>query len=156
YRRFWQWKDAVVDRAMLDGFQETLLGWRTVIRDGEVMRDGRPSRRFNPRAAVNFPVQGGSADVTRLACNLASERGIAVLANVHDALLVEGDAGGIDGLADEVEGLMVRAGRDLLRGFTLKVDRQVVRHPDRLLSGEEDRRRWAWLAGRLGGPGDGG
>jgi hypothetical protein len=150
YSRFWQWKDAVVDRAMLDGFQETLLGWRIAVRDGEVMRNGKPSRRFNPREALNFPVQGGAADITRLACNLASERGIAVLANVHDALLVEGDIGAIDGLAGEVEVLMVRAGQELLGGFTLKVDHHIVRHPDRLLMEDADRKRWAWLLDHLG------
>src|SRR5262245_49952625 len=102
YPRFWQWKEAVIDRAVLDGFQETLLGWRIAVRDGEMRRNGKPARRFNPRETLNFPVQGGAADVTRLACNLASERGVAVLANVHDALLIEGDVGDIDGLADEV------------------------------------------------------
>jgi hypothetical protein len=153
YSRFWQWKDAVVDRAVLDGFQETLLGWRTMIRAGDVMCKGKLSRRFNPREALNFPVQGGAADVTRLACNLASERGIAVLANVHDALLVEGGDDDIDGLAEEVGALMVRAGRELLEGFTLKVDRQIVRHPDRLLSEGPDRKRWEWLLGQLGRPG---
>jgi hypothetical protein len=148
YRHFWAWVDAVVDRALLDGFQETLLGWRTAVRDGEAMRRGRPARRFNPRAAVNFPVQGGAADVTRLACNLVSERGITVLANIHDALLIEGDVDVIDDLADETGSLMVQAGRELLQGFTLKVDRRVVRYPDRLV-GDDDRERWAWLLGHL-------
>jgi hypothetical protein len=150
YRRFWEWAEAVIDRAVLDGFQETLLGWRIAVTDGEAMRRGRRARRFNPRAAANFPVQGGAADVTRLACNLVSERGIAVLANVHDALLIEGGDDAIGGLADEAEALMVQAGRELLGGFTLKVDRHVVRHPDRLLLGEADRERWAWLVGQLG------
>jgi hypothetical protein len=45
---------------------------------------------------------------------------------------------------------MVQAGRDLLQGVTLKVDAQVVRHPERLLSEEADRKRWAWLLGQLG------
>jgi hypothetical protein len=83
--------NAAVDRAVLDGFQETLMGWRVAIRDGEIMRRGRPARRFNPRAAVNFPVQGGAADVTRLACNLASERGIP-LARLMHFLTVSGRA----------------------------------------------------------------
>jgi DNA polymerase I-like protein with 3'-5' exonuclease and polymerase domains len=73
YQRFWRWTEAIIDQALLDGFQETFLGWRVTIRDGPVMRQGKPGRLFNPRAAVNFPVQGGSADITRLACNLASE-----------------------------------------------------------------------------------
>jgi DNA polymerase I-like protein with 3'-5' exonuclease and polymerase domains len=150
YRRFWQWNDVMVDRAMLDGYQQTLLGWRIAIRDGEVMHQGKRARRFNPRAVVNFPVQGGAADVTRLACNRAAERGLAVLANVHDAVLVEGDADAIDDVADEVEALMVQAGRDLLRGVTLKVDRKVIRHPERLLSEETERKRWDWLMGCLG------
>jgi hypothetical protein len=149
YQRFWRWTEAVIDRAILDGFQETLLGWRITIRDGPVIRKGKPSRLFNPRAAVNFPVQGGSADITRLACNLASERGIAVLANIHDALLVEGDAEVIEDLADEVEGLMVRAGRELLGDVVLKVDRKIIRHPDRLLTDEPECKQWAWLIDQL-------
>ena len=149
YRRFWLWTESVVDRAILDGFQETLLGWRIVIRDGEVMHKGKLTHLFNPRAAVNYPVQGGSADVTRLACNLASERGIALLANVHDALLVEGDVDDIEDLANEVEALMVTAGQDLLDGFILKVDRQIARHPQRLLDSEGTQKQWAWLLDHL-------
>jgi hypothetical protein len=149
YRRFWQWKEAVIDQAILAGSQETLLGWRTEVRDGEMMRNGKVSRRLNARAVVNFPVQGGAADVTRLACNLAAEAGIPVLANVHDALLIEGDTSDIYDLVTEVEALMVQAGQELLKGFRLKVDCHVVQHPGRLLSEDADRKRWDWLLEHL-------
>src|SRR5262249_1962034 len=72
-----------------------------------------------------------------------------LLANVHDALLIEDDADRIDQTADLVETLMVRAGRELLGGLVLRVDRQVVRRGERMLEDQQDRERWNWLTGRL-------
>src|SRR3954464_13305113 len=44
---------------------------------------------FNPRSLANFPMQANGAEMLRLACCLATERGIRVCAPVHDALLIE-------------------------------------------------------------------
>ena len=48
-----------------------------------------------------------------------------------------------------VQGLMVRAGQDLLKGFELKVDQMIVRSPDRLLTEGSTQGRWQWLLGHL-------
>ena len=35
------------------------------------------------------PLQGNGAEMLRLACSLATERGVTVIAPVHDALMIE-------------------------------------------------------------------
>src|SRR5262249_42941209 len=77
YRRFWAWSDAAVDRAMLFGSLHTVLGWHVHV-------DENP----NPRSLRNFVMQGNGAEMLRLACCLATERGIEVCAPVHDAVLI--------------------------------------------------------------------
>jgi hypothetical protein len=77
YRQFWEWSDAVVDYAMLRGSLHTVFGWH-----------GRIGDDANPRALRNFPMQGNGAEMLRLACCLATERGIEVCAPVHDAVLI--------------------------------------------------------------------
>ena len=46
----------------------------------------------NPRSLRNFPCQANGAEMMRLACCLATERGVSVVAPVHDAVMVEGPA----------------------------------------------------------------
>jgi hypothetical protein len=77
YRRFWDWSDAAVDQAMLTGLLYTVFGWP--IRIGE---------RSNPRSLRNFPMQANGAEMLRIACCLATERGIEVCAPIHDAVLI--------------------------------------------------------------------
>jgi len=44
------------------------------------------------RTLANFPMQANGAEMLRLACWLATERGILVCTPVHEPLLVEGPA----------------------------------------------------------------
>ena len=71
-----------VASAVLTGRIETVFGWRLHV-----------GAEFNPRSLMNFPMQANGAEMLRLACCLATERGIAVCAPVHDALLIEAPAG---------------------------------------------------------------
>ena len=77
YRRFWRWSDAAVDQAMLSGVIHTVFGWPVHV--GE---------QPNPRSLRNFPMQANGAEMLRIACCLATERGIEVCAPVHDAVLI--------------------------------------------------------------------
>jgi hypothetical protein len=121
------------------------------VRDGDVIRKGKRTRLFNPRAAADHPVQGAAADITRTAGCLISEAGIDLLASVHDAVLIEADEERIDAAAETAERLMIDAGRQVLgQAFTLRVNRKSVWFPDRLLD-EKDRGKWNWLMGRLRG-----
>src|SRR5262249_7505714 len=77
YRKFWKWSDAVVDYALLRGRLFTVFGWTVQI--GE---------KVNPRMLRNFPMQANGAEMLRLACCLATEQGVRVVAPVHDALMI--------------------------------------------------------------------
>lgn len=122
YPTFWRWSQAAVDRAMLHGTLRTVFGWTIYIAAGA-----------NPRSLANFPMQANGADMLRLACCLATERGIRVCAPVHDALLVEGPAGKIDQVVTDTQAAMAEASRVVLGGFELRSDAKIVRHPNRYM-----------------------
>jgi hypothetical protein len=120
YRRFWQWSDDTVTSAVLRGRIETVFGWRQHV-----------GAEFNPRSLMNFPMQANGAEMLRLAACLATERGIAVCAPVHDAFLIEAPAATIEGAVVELQDCMREASRIVLDGLELGSDAVVVRAPDR-------------------------
>jgi DNA polymerase I len=120
YRDFWCWSDAAVNRAMLLGTLHTVFGWN--IHVGE---------NSNPRSLRNFPMQGNGAEMLRLACCLATERGIEVCAPVHDAVLV---CAPLDRLEDDIAGMraaMADASKVVLGGFELRTDVSRTLYPNR-------------------------
>jgi hypothetical protein len=67
----------------------------------------------------------------RLACSLATERGLQVIAPVHDALTVEAEAGSLAETVAETQECMARVSEDVLGGFRLRSDVEIIRYPDR-------------------------
>src|SRR5262249_42065883 len=120
YPDYWRWSDGVQDFAMLRGYLETVFGWRVYA-----------GPDANPRSLRNFPLQGNGAEMLRLACCLATERGIRVCAPVHDALLVEGPADDVDDVVEAIQEAMRDASEVVLPGFPLRAVAKVVRYPDR-------------------------
>lgn len=120
FRQFWRWSDAVQDEAMLTGQLRTVFGWT-------VHAGVDP----NPRSLRNFPMQGNGAEMMRLACCMATERGIGLCCPVHDALLIEARIDEIDGAVEATQQVMREASGIVLNGFTLRTDANVVRYPDR-------------------------
>jgi hypothetical protein len=148
YPVFWCWSDAVQDCAMLTGRLRTVFGWQVHVTPGFDPTTGRP--RANPRSLRNFPMQANGAEMMRLACCLATERGIEVCAPVHDAILVEGPADDIDAIKIETQAAMREASELVLPGFPLFTDAKVVRHPDRYMDGR-GRAMWETVQGLMGG-----
>lgn len=120
YRGFWQWSDASVDYAMLNGSLHTVFGWTLHV-------DSEP----NPRSLRNFPMQANGSEMLRMACCLAVERGIGVCAPIHDALLVEGPAETIDETVAATQQAMGDASELVLGGKRLRADAEIWRYPDR-------------------------
>lgn len=56
YPRFWQWRENIVEQAMLDRRIESVFGWPL-----------RISTSPNIRTLYNFPMQSGGAEMLRLA-----------------------------------------------------------------------------------------
>ena len=105
---------------MLTGSLHTVFGW--CIHVGE---------NPNPRSLRNFPMQANGAEMLRLACYLATERGIEVCAPVHDAVLI---CAPLDRLEDNIASMraaMAEASKIILAGFELRTDATRVRYPDR-------------------------
>jgi DNA polymerase-1 len=120
YRQFWRWSDAAVDHAMLRGSLHTVFGWHVHV--GE---------NVNPRSLRNFPMQANGAEMLRIACCLATERGIEVCAPVHDAVLICAPIERLEGGVAQMRSCMAEASRIILGGFELRTDATLIRHPNR-------------------------
>jgi hypothetical protein len=122
YRAFWDWSDAAVDFAMLRGYLPSVFGW--------LVHVGEDS---NPRSLRNFPMQANGAEMLRLACCFATERGVEVCAPVHDAVLICAPFDRIEADVAAMQTAMAEASRLVLSGFSLASDVKVVRWPERYM-----------------------
>jgi DNA polymerase I len=120
YPNFWLWSEAAVDHAMLHGCLQTVFDWRI-----------HAGSDANPRSLANFPCQANGAEMLRLACCLATERGINVCAPVHDAVLIEDSIEDIDEVVRKTQEAMREASEVILRGFSLRTEADIVRWPHR-------------------------
>jgi DNA polymerase I len=71
----------------------------------------------------------------RLACCLATERGVSVVAPIDDALMVEGPADAIDEIVARSQEVMAEASAVIPCGFRLRSDVVIGRWPDRYMDG---------------------
>ena len=130
FQKFWRWSDAAVDRAMLTGSLHTIFGWHVHI--GE---------KSNPRSLRNFPMQANGAEMLRLACCLATERGVEVCAPIHDAILIGAPLDHLDADIATTRAAMAEASRLVLDGFELHTDVSITRWPSRYM---DSRGRVMW------------
>jgi DNA polymerase I len=137
YRAFWRWSDAALDHAMITGELHTVFGWHIHV--------GQDS---NPRSLRNFPMQANGAEMLRLACCLATERGIEICAPVHDAVLICAPLDRLDNDIARMRAAMVEASRIVLNGFELGTDVHVVRYPDRYMD-DRGAAMWAQVIGLI-------
>ena len=105
---------------MLVGVIHTVFGWPV-----------RVNERSNPRSLRNFPMQANGAEMLRIACCLATERGIEVCAPVHDAVLICAPLDQLETDIAVMRAAMAEASRLVLAGFELATDVKIIRWPDR-------------------------
>ena len=122
YPKFWAWSDAAVDVAMQGGTLWTVYGWPVRIGNDP-----------NPRGLRNFPMQAHGAECLRIACCLATERGVPVCAPVHDAVLICSPLNRLDHDVAMMREAMAEASRAVLGGFELRTDVRLVKYPDRYM-----------------------
>jgi hypothetical protein len=121
YPVFTNWQDKSVDVALLRGHMSTVFGWRLNV-----------TNSTRPTALRNFPMQSHGAEMLRIACCLATERGVSVCAPVHDALLIEAPTESIDDAVSVTRGAMAEAAAAALGpGVRIETDVDIVRYPDR-------------------------
>lgn len=117
---FWQWAEHQTDVGELRGELRTVYGWTM-----------RVSLDTRPNTLRNFPMQGNGAEMLRLACCLATERGVRVTAPVHDAVLIEAPTETIGDAVATTRAAMSEAAQAVLRGIDIATEASVVTSPDR-------------------------
>jgi DNA polymerase-1 len=135
YPKFWTMADSAVVCAMQGGQISTVFGWNV-----------RADSGANWRSLMNYPMQANGAELMRLACSMAVERGIEVCAPVHDAFLICAPLDRLDADVAEMKFIMEEASRIALGGFTIKADcpefgkdgkpeefPMVIRYPNRFM-----------------------
>ncbi|AMV40451.1 DNA polymerase [Planctomyces sp. SH-PL62] len=130
YPAYWRWSGGAETHAMLLGRLHTVFGWTLHV-----------GPDANPRSLRNYPCQANGAEMLRLACCLATDRSLPIIAPVHDAILAEGPAGSIEEIAAETQEAMAEASAVVLDGFRLRSDVKIVRSPERYM---DDRGREFW------------
>lgn len=115
-----------VDRALSRGYAETALGRRLYFEPATL--NGANARGELSRIAKNMPIQGTSADMTKLAMVRVQERLLAdfhdagLVNTIHDELVVECDADEGDQVALAVQQEMSEAHRTLIRRVPPEVE----------------------------------
>jgi DNA polymerase family A len=122
YRKFWQMAEAAGACAMLGRPLSTVFGWHV-----------HPGSEPNVRSMLNFPMQANGAEMLRLACCLATERGVEVCAPVHDAVLICAPLERIEADVAAMRAAMDEAARAVLDGFPIPTDVKIVRYPERYM-----------------------
>ena len=120
YATFWEWSEGVLDYALTHRKLWTVFGWMFHV-EGKV----------NGRSLRNFPMQANGAEMLRLACCLATEAGIRVVAPIHDAVLIEAPLNELEAKTAEMQELMKQASLMVLSGFALRSDAKLILAPDR-------------------------
>jgi hypothetical protein len=139
YPEYWAWSDGAESHAMLLGRLHTVFGWTVRIGTGT---------DANPRSLRNFPCQANGAEMLRLACSLATERGISIVAPIHDAMMVEGPEWEIDSIVADTQEAMAEASRVILGGFELRTEVKPVLWPDRYMD-KRGRKFWGQVMALL-------
>jgi DNA polymerase I-like protein with 3'-5' exonuclease and polymerase domains len=122
YRKFWDMADSVIAIAMDYRPIQTVGGW-------PLGACSDPS----PNSVMNFPMQANGAEMLRLACSMATERGIEVHTPVHDAVLIGSSIENIERDVRVMREIMEAAARAVLDGFTIPTEAKIVRYPDRYM-----------------------
>ena len=109
YTKFWPWREATVDRAMLERvITSEFDGWPLHI-----------SNSPNRRTLYNFPMQSGGAEMLRLAANRLCEADLIPIMLVHDGILFELDT---EEQVEHAKEIMRAAGREVCGGLEIGVD----------------------------------
>jgi DNA polymerase I len=132
-----RWREAIVDRARLNGWLCTNFGWRR-----------RGCENAPATELMNWPIQSAGADLMRLVCIAATEAGIELAAPVHDGFLIVAPLDRLHGEIERMKAIMVRASESVTGGLPINVEVEAVSFPDRYMD-ERGRAMWDRVIGLL-------
>jgi DNA polymerase I len=120
YRRFWSWQAEHLNFVLQQRWTSSVLGWT-------YYQEGHP--RLSSLA--NFPMQANGGDMLRVASFLGVERGVKIIAPVHDAVLIECAPRDLASTITTMQQAMAQAGEIVLNGFQVRSDYRIVLYPER-------------------------
>jgi len=121
YRTFWTWSEAALSYALAFKKLHSVFGWQIQL----------PKRSHcNVRSLRNFPMQANGSEMLRLACCIATERGIRVCAPIHDAILIESPIETLESDVEKARQAMNEASAAVLGGAVVRTDAKLVYWPD--------------------------
>jgi DNA polymerase-1 len=134
FPRIREYLEGSVTTALARGYSETILGRRLTYDREQLESDN--ARGELGRIMKNMPIQGASADMTKLAmvrvherlCEEFPSRSAGLVNTVHDELVVECDEADAANVAAAVQHEMSEAHRTLLKRVPPLVEVQVARH----------------------------
>jgi DNA polymerase-1 len=116
YRTFEDYAARIADHAGLFLEVSTALGWRM-----------KCPPAINPRTVRNFMFQATGGDILRTASILGERRGLEIVAPIHDAILAQCPLDQVEEASLELDRCMRDASAVVLRGYTLKTDKQIIK-----------------------------
>jgi hypothetical protein len=87
-------------------------------------------------------MQANGAEMLRLACCLATERGVEVCAPVHDAILICAPLDRLEFDVALMREAMAEASCAVLNGFEIRTDAKLVKYPDRFMDEKRGKVMW--------------
>jgi DNA polymerase-1 len=121
YPVFSAWRESTVDDAFLRNYITTRYGWRLHV-----------TGATKPTALKNYPMQAHGAHMLQIACCLATERGVRVIAPVHDAVMVEAPLDSINDTISVTQGAMAEAAAAVIGSEVwIDTDTNLVTYPNR-------------------------
>ena len=103
YRRFWAWRQSIIDAARLGITLQSPLGWSLATKHTD-----------RSTSLSNWMMQTTASDMLRIAVNLATDQGIEVVALVHDAVMIHCRTEDADTARDTMVECMYQASEWLL------------------------------------------
>jgi hypothetical protein len=111
---------------MLHNELQTTFGWHIHVGEDYYDIDKKKWVTSNPRSLRNFPMQANGVEMLRIACCLATERGIEVAAPIHDAVLICTPLDRLLEDAARMREVMAEASRTVLSNLELRTDATFV------------------------------
>jgi DNA polymerase I-like protein with 3'-5' exonuclease and polymerase domains len=127
YRAYANWCYYQINQALFCCEIRTQFGWSRKI---------SPDTREN--SIKNFPIQTYGAELMRQATCILIESGIKVCTSVHDAFLIESSTTSIHKTVKKTKELMAQASRQVLDGFELTSDDEIISYPHRFSNDDQE------------------
>jgi DNA polymerase I len=141
YPKYQEWLAINDENRAFNGYVETECGWRLWMPKRATAHD--------IRTAMNLPMQGNCAEILRLTCCLATERGLDIGATVHDAIFYTAPAESWEDVDAVMKQCMDEACQVILGDeYVLKSDRDVVLYGDHYQH-EDGQKMWSKIEAAL-------